>query len=430
VGHIVNPQREYRLLRRQLDRTVAGAPDSPILMQILSILFSPEDARVARRLPGRLARLEELSRRLDIPEPELLDRLGAMAERGLVVDLEHEGHRWFALPPVVIGLFEFAFMRTRDEVPQAELARLFEEYSSRDSRFAQSLFQGQTQVARTLVREDALPEDDHTEILDWERAGELIRSATAAGVSLCACRHKASHLGTACDAPQRVCLSLNFAAESLVRNGMAEPLTTAEAVKILEGCQEAGLAQSGDNVQHRVSFICNCCGCCCEIMRAMKRFDLRGAIVTSNWIMEVDLSKCTGCGKCVAACPVDAIELGQNPTGKAVRDEKLCLGCGVCYSACQAGAISMKPRRRRVFTPENVFDRVALMAIERGKLAGLIFDDPKRFSHRALGRLIALLERANVLKAAMAIRPLRSVFLRRVITEGKKQLGPIAEILD
>ena len=54
MGHIVNPNRAYRLLQRKLDRTVTGAPDSPILMQILSLLFSPEDADLARRIPGRL----------------------------------------------------------------------------------------------------------------------------------------------------------------------------------------------------------------------------------------------------------------------------------------------------------------------------------------------------------------------------------------
>jgi hypothetical protein len=29
MGHIVNPDKEYRLLRQRYDRQVTGAPDSP-----------------------------------------------------------------------------------------------------------------------------------------------------------------------------------------------------------------------------------------------------------------------------------------------------------------------------------------------------------------------------------------------------------------
>lgn len=68
---------------------------------------------------------------------------------------------------------------------------------------------------------------------------------------------------------------------------------------------------------------------------------------------------------------------------KANCEESLCLGCGVCYSACKFGCITMKPRPRRVFTPETTFDKFVAMAIERGKLANLVFDDPDKLSHRA-----------------------------------------------
>ena len=428
MGHVVNPDREYRLLQQRLDRQLTGAPDSPVFMKILRMLFSPEEAQLARQIPSQPITLETLSRRVNIPVDELGDRITDMARRGLVVDMEYGGRRRVFLAPVVIGFFEFTFMRTRDDLPMAELAHLFDQYMRQDDRFQRAVFTKQTQIGRSLVHEEALPQGDHTEILDWERASYLVRSASAVAVSLCACRHKASHLGKACDKPMEVCLSLNYGATTLVRNGLARPLSTDDGMRLLEQCKRLGLAQTGDNVQRLPTYICNCCGCCCGMMQAIREFNIRNAIVTSNWIMHVDPDRCKGCGQCVKACPIEAIDLvdrTEGPVGaprkRAVRDETICLGCGVCHAACKSGAISMRPRPQRVLTPETVFDRMVLMAIERGKLAHLIFDDPGRLSYRALGRILSVLEKSPPWRAAMAIAPLKSAFLNTLVKQAKSK---------
>ncbi len=426
MGHRINADREYRLLQRRLDRNVTGAPESPVFTSILRLLFTPEEAEFVRRIPSRPTPLDVLSRRMGIAADELGEKLSEMARRGVMLDIESGGQRYFALPPVVIGFFEYTFMRTDGDRTVGELARLFEEYMMADDRFFRSVYRGQNQLGRSLVREEALPEDDHIEILDWERASHLIQSAKALGVSTCACRHKASILGEACERPQRTCLTLNGGAPPLIRAGLAEQITVDEAMRILEECKEAGLAQSGDNVQRGVTFICNCCGCCCEMIRAIKTFDIRNAIVSSNWIMEVDLAKCKGCGKCAEACPLGAIEIKEEAEGEkkrrwAVRDGDLCMGCGVCYSVCRYGGITMKQRPQRVLTPENTFDRIVKMAMERGKLANVLFEQPEKLSHRALGRIIGVLEKTPPFKAAMAIEPLRSAFLDRVIKISKNR---------
>lgn len=434
MGHIVNPDREYRLLQQRLDRKVQGAPESPTLMKILSLLFSPDEAEIAKKIPSQPTSLDILSRRLNIPKDELNDRMTEMARRGVVIDIEHNGQRYFMLPPVVIGLFEFTFMRSRPDMPMAKLARLFDEYFYENERFTSSLFQGKTQLFRSFVREEAVPDDDHTEILDWERTSHIVTSSSAIAVGLCQCHHSALHLGKACNRSQEVCLTFNYAAEVLIQNGHARSITSVEAMSILEECKEAGLAQTGDNVQRKVTFICNCCGCCCHVMRGIKTFDLHQGIVTSNWIMKVDLSNCNGCGKCAEACPVDAIEIAEQTEGEkkrkwAVRNETICLGCGVCYSACKFGGATMKPRPKRVFTPETVFDQIVAMAIERGKLANLLFDDPQKLSHRALGRIIGALEKSPPFKAAMAIEPLKSTFLSTLVKRAKKQSGDLGDLM-
>jgi NAD-dependent dihydropyrimidine dehydrogenase PreA subunit len=432
MGHIVNADREYQLLQQRLNRNVTGAPESPIFTKILKLLWSPEEAELARHLPSTPQPLDVLARKLGMPEDQLGDKLTEMAQRGVVTDLEVEGKRYFSLPPVVIGFFEFTFMRARDDMPMAELAHLFHEYMTSDDRFSRAVFQGKTQLGRSLIHEEALPQGDHIEVLDWERASHIVQSASALSVGLCQCRHKASHLGKPCDKPATACLTFNYAAESMARCGHAHSITTGEAMRILQECKEAGLVQTGDNVQRNVTYICNCCGCCCGMIDAIKRFDLRHAIVTSNWIREVDLAKCKGCGKCAKVCPVGAIEIVEEGEGKqkrkwAVCDDSLCLGCGVCYPACKSGGIVMKPRAKRVFTPEAAFDRVVSMAIERGKLANIIFDDPEKLSYRALGRVVNILEKSPPFRAAMAIEPLRSNFLKTIVKSARKTSGALAK---
>ena len=48
--------------------------------------------------------------------------------------------------------------------------------------------------------------------------------------------------------------------------------------------------------------------------------------------LQVDIPKCTGCGRCAAVCPNQAITI--SPEGKAVTDRARCTVCGRCENAC------------------------------------------------------------------------------------------------
>ena len=414
MGHINNPDKEYHLLQTRFDKMVTGAPASPYLTKILEILYSPEEANLARKIPTQPTSLKKLVAKTALPEEKLKDKLTEMTERGVLVDFEIKGKKYYTLPPVVIGFFEYVFMRSRDNLPMAELANLFENYMDENDKFARSVFQKETQMGRALVQEDFL--DDQTEILDWEKASALIKSAPTLGVSLCACRHKAEHLGKNCSAPMEVCLTLGFSAETMIRNKIARQISTEEGLDILKKCREAGLVQTGDNVKKHVSFICNCCSCCCGMLKSLNTFNLKQTIVSSNFILEINKDKCVACGRCVKACPVNALQIEtKDDQKKLILNEELCLGCGVCCSTCKPQALKMVARPKRVFTPETFFDKTVAMALERGKLADLITDQKDNLSSLALGRIISLIEKLPPYKALIAIKPLKSYFLNKIV---------------
>jgi len=75
----------------------------------------------------------------------------------------------------------------------------------------------------------------------------------------------------------------------------------------------------------------------------------------------------------------------------------------------------MTARERRVITPATTAHRSVLMAIERGKLQDLIFDNRALFSHRAMAALFGAILRLPPAKRIMASRQMKSVYLERLL---------------
>lgn len=422
MAHLVT-QSAYTRLTDRLNRFPQGAAPSKLLYDILKLLFSEKEAERVALLPIKPFTAAAAARAWKMNATSARKILEELAGRAILVDIEQDGEMLYCLPPPMAGFFEFSLMRTRGDIDQKLLSKLFYQYITVEDEFIKALFTtGQTQQGRVFVNETALFRENALQVLDYERASEVIRTAAYIGVSLCYCRHKMAHLGRDCDAPKEICMTFDTTAASLIRHGYARQVDASECMDLLQTACDYNLVQFGENVRQGVGFICNCCKCCCEAMIAARKFSILHPVHTTNFIPDLREDACIGCGKCEAVCPVEAIERIDDEairpgSLKHVRiDEDRCLGCGLCVRVCPAGAMRLKSREQRVITPLNTAHRVVVMAIERGTLQHLIFDHQAMASHRALATVLGVILNLSPVRRTLASRQIKSRYLEALIS--------------
>ena len=405
----------YENLVERLNEFPQGATPSDTLYQILKMLFSEKEAELVSKLPIRPFTIKRAQKVWNISKEEAKDILDELASRAILLDVERDGEHVYILPPPMAGFFEFSMMRLRGNIDQKVLSELFYQYMNQEEDFIKDLFtEGETQLGRVFVNESVLTNDHALYVLDYERASEVIKNASHIGVGLCYCRHKMEHKGQACDAPMDICMTFNTVAESLIKNDYAREIDANECLELLDKARDHNLVQFGENVQNEVSFICNCCSCCCEAMIAAQKFGMLEPIHTTNFLPEINETNCLGCEECVQVCAVDALTLNNNV---ARLDEDICLGCGNCKQVCPANSISLKRREERVITPVDSVHKTVMMAIERGQLQNLIFDNQALKSHRIMAAILGAILKLPPLKQILAQEQIKSKYLGKLINK-------------
>ncbi|MDO5132102.1 MAG: 4Fe-4S binding protein [Eubacteriales bacterium] len=465
MGHLTSRD-AYRNLEDRINLFTQGAPSSETLTKILGVLFTEKEAKWVAKLPIRPFSLKKAAQLWGTSEAKAEKLLDHLCEKGLLVDSFDHGIRKFVLPPPMIGFFEFSLMRTRGDIDQKYLSELFYQYINVEEDFIKDLFLGMdTKLGRVFVNESVLMTEKTNHILDYERATHIIEEADFIGVGTCFCRHKNYHLGKPCklNAPMETCLTFGNVARSLAEHGgYARRIDKSEALDILETSYGYNLVQMGENVREHPAFMCNCCGCCCEALEAVRKFSPMQPIATTNYLPKINPDECVSCGKCETVCPILAVSMVENSGSAAeapdsgkeapspgniefssgeksqppavgrpaavnpakkktpVIDESICLGCGVCARNCPKKAITLQRRPIEVITPVNSTHRFVLQAIEKGTLQNLIFDNQAFANHRAMAAVLGTILRLPPLKQALASRQFKSVYLDHLLAAQKK----------
>jgi electron transport complex protein RnfB len=352
----------YERFREILHRHPSGAPQSGAFDEILRILFTPEDVEVALGMVFVPRGVQEIAENAGVPAHVVRERCESMANKGVVFSRQKDGEMGYALLPTVPGLFEFPFMTGGGTAMHDRLGKLWMEYhhEALGHEFAGS----KTPLTRVIPIERAL--DFSLEVLPYEVISAMLDRATSFGLSLCACRVSVG----GCDKPRDVCLTFDAFATYLVDRKLAQEITQDEAKSVLARAEEAGLVHTTNNSQDRLTFICNCCTCCCTVLRGLTKLNNPNAFARSRWRAGVDPELCTGCSVCEEdRCPMSAISVVEDV---AHVDLERCIGCGLCATGCEAGAINMVPREQAPDTPKTISEMGLTVAGEKGRLEQFI----------------------------------------------------------
>ena len=348
----------YHQLREQLDQYSVGFPTttSGVEMKILKKLFTEDEAHMFLNLSMILETPESVAERMKQDPGQVAALLERMAEKGLIFRLRKEDSVQYAATAFVVGFYEFQ-LKTMDR----ELAQLMEQYL--EEAFGRQTSQ-QVVPLRTIPVNRAI--DVSWPVAPYEDVREIVKCKDRIAVANCICRVQQGLLEQACDRPLEVCFAFGSHAKYYVERGMGRWIGQEEALEILDQCEEAGLVPQPFNAQNPGG-MCNCCGDCCGVLRALKKNSRPAEMVTSNYYAVVDPDLCAACETCLDRCQMEAITIGPDEIAQVNLDR--CIGCGLCVTTCTTEALSLqsKPKEERREPPAQARDTMMQMAEQRGK---------------------------------------------------------------
>ncbi|MEI6724959.1 MAG: 4Fe-4S binding protein [Actinomycetes bacterium] len=322
----------YGRLARALDALPNGYPATPsgVEVELLAALIPLEPAAVAAVLGYEPRPVEDVAVRAGVPLDEAARRLEELA--GMSVAL-HDGAGSWRLAPFWPGIWD-ALVPTMDRATAELVERFMAEGGAR------GIMGAEPPIGRVLPAPEATRADW---ILPYDDVRRVLQETAAVTIIDCVCRLERATLGAPCDYPTHICMTLH----DEVPQQTAGLVSKAEALRLLDEADRLGLVHVATNVAGGWEFICHCCGCCCQFLRALTEWDA-GTSVVSNYRAVVDAAACSGCGTCVERCQVEAIALG---TDVAVVDAGRCIGCGVCVTGCPDEAVTLERLPEARITP-------------------------------------------------------------------------------
>ncbi len=350
----------YRKLATVLDTLPNGFPatEDGLEIRILKKIFTPEQADLFCDLRLSWETAQQIADRTGRSLEGLDDQLAAMWRDGQVFGVDFGTTRVYKMLPWAFGIYEFQLPR----MDQA-LARMCDAYHD---TFAPQFFKNKPQLMQVVPIEAGI--EGGQETMPYEKVSAIIERGQSFGLAECICKKEQRLVGKGCDAPLEVCLGIAPVPGIFDDSNWGRPISKEEAYAVLDQAEKAGLVHLTSNVKEGHFYICNCCGCCCGVLRSMNKWGIHDG-TNSHYVARIDAEACIGCGLCAdERCQVEAIREADD-VFQVIREK--CIGCGLCVTTCPEEAIALvrKPAEEIVAPPENE----TLWFRERGRLRGVDF---------------------------------------------------------
>jgi electron transport complex protein RnfB len=334
----------FETLAAALDRLPNGFPrtSSGVELRVLRKIFSEEEARLAGLLTATPMPFRDIAAMSGGAAAETRRKLLSMAKRGLVWPSKAEGILAFRLAPFIVGIYE-----AQAETLDHELAHLVERYM--EDGGAAGIMGPQPAVHRVVPAHGSVKSEL---ILPYDDVRAMLMEAKTYSVRDCICRKERDIVGgRTCSFPIRNCMSFS----RTERRPGPDDIGGEEALALLDKTEELGLVHTVSNVRTGVTYVCNCCGCCCGVLLGITRLGIEHSVAAANYTASIDPELCTACGACASRCQIGAV---SEENGVFRVDGKKCIGCGLCVTGCRSGAASLsrKPEAEIIRPPEDFAD--------------------------------------------------------------------------
>ena len=348
----------YRKLQQQLDQYSMGFPptESGSEIKVLKYLFSEDDANMFLNMTPKLETPESVAPRVGQSTEEVAAKLEDMAERGLLFRVKTGDSSKYGTIPFVHGLFEFQ-VKNLDK----ELSELVGVYW--DEAFDTAMQKSVDYFLRPIPVQQSI--DVSHNVASYEDAVEILKNKPKIVVTECICRKRTQVLDEGCDKKLEACFMFGSMGEYYLDRNMGREISLNEAIGILEKCREDGLVTQPATAQNPAG-MCNCCGDCCGVLKAMNKHPKPAEIVLSNHFAVVSADDCTGCETCLDRCQMAAITINEDDIAEVDLDR--CIGCGLCVTTCPTEAITLttKPDEQMRIPPATMMEQMMGMAQKRG----------------------------------------------------------------
>ena len=183
----------YEQLQAVLDTHPSRAPKTDSFMEILGILFTPDEAALAATMNFKAKDLDKIAKAADLDETTTQRLLDSMVSKAIIHYTEKDGKKKYGLVPTIPGLFEFPFMKGGGTPMHDRLGKLWEQYHH--EALGNAFAGNPTPLMRVVPVEQSLSPKNR--VHPYEEVRSFIMNAEFIAVTNCACRVSVGACGQA-----------------------------------------------------------------------------------------------------------------------------------------------------------------------------------------------------------------------------------------